>query len=264
MGSGSLCVASERLSSRCSRANGSRSRCQRFFPYIEKYVRYCLLHADRRFARDPQWIFFTYDLIEKLNIQSANRRVVYSVGTITRSEIFTDQGLYNTSTTTLVPHIIKSSYAYKKKQALNLRTILNHLGPPQLFLTFSCDDFAQHFADACWGGKPWEDTILFASAFKRRWNHFFNRIIKGRFANLVGGITDYSWVLEEQDRGSPHIHMVLWTGKNVQQLAIMNDLIVANLPDEDVNKPLFDLVNRLQRHNCTAYCFKNRPQGSNC
>lgn len=144
---------------------------------------------------------------------------------------------------------------------MNLRTIFNHFGPPQLFLTFSCDDFAQHFADACWSGKPWENTVLFATAFKRRWNHFFNRVIKGRFANLVGGITHYSCVLEEQDRGSPHIHMVLWTGKTSQQLMDIEDLIVASIPQDET---LSALMRRLQTYTCSSYCYKGQSNMNSC
>ncbi|KAG2198193.1 hypothetical protein INT47_000394 [Mucor saturninus] len=39
---------------------------------------------------------------------------------------------------------------------------------------------------------------------------------------MQNSIKDYSWVMKIQDRGSPHIHMVLWTEKSAQELIDMN------------------------------------------
>lgn len=190
---------------------GGPPRSNQCFSTLKKYVKYLLNHADRRFAQDANWIFFVFDLIEKLNIQSANRHMVTAVGDVRKEDVFNNAG-YVQSGSTVVPYIIRSSFAFQKRQALTLRTIFNHLGKPQLFLTFSCDDFVAHFHNACDGLKPWEDTPRFATAFNRRWHHFFSVVIRHHFASIVGGIRHYSWVMEEQDRGSPHIHMVLWTG----------------------------------------------------
>ncbi|KAI9269477.1 hypothetical protein EDC94DRAFT_581621 [Helicostylum pulchrum] len=42
------------------------------------------------------------------------------------------------------------------------------------------------------------------------------------FANKVGGIKDWAWTLEIQQHGSPHIHMVLWTGRNTAEFLTQN------------------------------------------
>ncbi|KAI8379810.1 uncharacterized protein BYT42DRAFT_614073 [Radiomyces spectabilis] len=53
------------------------------------------------------------------------------------------------------------------------------------------------------------------------------------FARKIGGIREWSWVMEVQNRGSPHIHTVLWTVKPGEGLAHLNDLFVARMPAVD-------------------------------
>ncbi|KAG1486971.1 hypothetical protein G6F45_012393 [Rhizopus arrhizus] len=62
--------------------------------------------------------------------------------------------------------------------------------------------------------------------------------------------------MEIQDRGSPHIYMVLWTNKSVQELIEMNIIHTWFPEDSSSNGPIMhDLVNRLQLHKCNDnYC----------
>lgn len=124
----------------------------------------------------------------------------------------------------LIPHTIRSSQRYKQPQALNLQQMSKAFGTPQLFWTFGCDNFNQDFIRACSpteipddSMRPWEDPVLFAQHFKRNWLQVFEHNIRNNpgFANLVGGIVEWSWVMEIQSRGSPHIHFVLWTGNRL-------------------------------------------------
>jgi hypothetical protein len=50
--------------------------------------------------------------------------------------------------------------------------------------------------------RPWEDPILFANHFRRKWQEFFNVYILKKWASKIGGITDFCWVMEIQDRGN--------------------------------------------------------------
>jgi hypothetical protein len=45
------------------------------------------------------------------------------------------------------------------------------------------------------------------------------------FAREVGGVNDWSYVMELQERGSPHIHLVLWTGKTAEELMEVEGLV---------------------------------------
>ncbi|KAG1047905.1 hypothetical protein G6F43_009674 [Rhizopus delemar] len=151
--------------------------------------------------------------------------------------------------------VIASSYAYKRKNFLDFQCIFENLDAPQLFLTFTCDDKSEDFKGILSDGIrfPWEDPVLFSLHFKRKWLKVFTDYICKHFARQIGGIKEHIWVMEIQDRGSPHIYMVLWTNKSVQELIEMN-IIHAWFPeDSSSNGPIMhDLVNRLQLHKSTA------------
>ncbi|KAG2191493.1 hypothetical protein INT47_013068 [Mucor saturninus] len=141
--------------------------------------------------------------------------------------------------------------------------IFENLGFPQLFLTFTCDDKSADFKNIQDEDTkfPWEDPVLFSQHFRRRWIRFFKIYIQGHFARQIGGIKDYSWVMEIQDRGSPHIHMVLWTEKSVQELIDMNVVHTRFPPGTSIDDPLLhSLVNNLQIHRCNDnYCKRGDP-----
>jgi len=50
---------------------------------------------------------------------------------------------------------------------------------------------------------------LAVKQFQARWAAFWDHIVMGE-GRPSGTITDYFWRIEFQERGSPHIHMLLW------------------------------------------------------
>lgn len=144
-----------------------------------KYVKHRLLMADRRFGRCAEFIFFCMDMLEKLKIHSYGRRVVPVVSgkTYTREDILLN-GEYNPLHVSAVPHTIRSSYAYKRTHSLNLQAMFDTLGPPQVFLTLTCDDFAQEYVHLLEEEKPWADPILFALHFKRNMQEIITKYIR--------------------------------------------------------------------------------------
>lgn len=223
---------------------------------LSSYAKSRLLIQDRRFARDPSFLFFMLDLIEKRNIASANRFVVSTKGrnNLRQSDVVNPlTGKMNKNIVSTVPPQIRSSYAYKRKNFLDLQCIFENLGAPQLFLTFTCDDKSEDFKNILRDDAqfPWEDPVLFTLHFRRKWQKFFTDYICKKFAAQIGGIKEFSWVMEIQDRGSPHIHMVLWTNKSVQELIEMNVVHTWFPEGTTADDPMMHgLVNRLQIHKC--------------
>lgn len=72
---------------------------------------------------------------------------------------------------------------------------------------------------------------------------------------MVGGIQHFSWVMEEQDRGSPHIHMILWTGKTLDELMAIDHLIVAWLL---ISQPLTVQLYTAHRYQRCQYPLKGK------
>lgn len=54
-----------------------------------------------------------------------------------------------------------------------------------------------------------KDPVTCSRYFQHRFQIFMQKIMKSR-VNLLGKIVDYFFRVEFQQRGSPHIHMLLW------------------------------------------------------
>lgn len=180
-----------------------------------------------------------------------------------------------------------------------LHAMVRHVGPPSLFLTLSADDmhwpdlFAkidpQRFADpAAVRNLSSEERQKFirdhpaivARHFFARFQALFHFINESRV--LGGPIREYFYRIEFQERGSPHVHALLWIDgapnppdalsttdpREFEQqqrayIAWVDSVIQAYVPDND--SYLAELVERLQRHTHSATCkdkHKKRGRGS--
>ncbi|CAO3619298.1 unnamed protein product [Cunninghamella blakesleeana] len=232
---------------------------------IKEYAKMVLSHPyDRRFAKSPSFIFFVADYIEKQNIHSYRMRTIgarhrsnINMNNLFVSNEITNEKYIREDITSAIPHIVRSSYSYKRKRFLDLMAMFRCLGDPQIFITITCNDFSKDMLCTVQDDEPWTDPVRFANHFRHSFLELFNRNIKEVFGRRVGKIKDFFWVLELQARGSPHIHMLLWTGKTADEL-MDSDIVVATLPP--VESELRDLVNRHQIHKCSSYC---KPNGLN-
>lgn len=81
--------------------------------------------------------------------------------------------------------------------------MLKQLGPPQIIMTFTWNDFAPEYQALLPDLMPWDDPVLFTMHYKRCFHRFFTTYItKSSFARKVGGIKDWSYTIELQDRGN--------------------------------------------------------------
>ena len=187
--------------------HGGVSRCTLSKMTLADYVKSRLLMRDRRFGKDPSFLFFMMDAIEKNNISGANIVVAHTrnLGVPRQRDFITvnpdGTKSYKKTETSIVPPTIRTSYAYHRKNYSNVKTIFSNLGEPQLFLTFTCEDTARYMKNATGCERPWEDPILFANHFRRKWNEFFGKYLLKKWSSKIGGINDYCWVMEIQDRG---------------------------------------------------------------
>ncbi|CAO3657236.1 unnamed protein product [Mucor hiemalis] len=137
------------------------------FLTVSKWVNSLILSADRRFGRCTDFLYFMLDFIEKKNIHSSNRFVVpIQPGRVYRRSDVHDGTRYITDVVSWVPYTIRSSRAYKKKHGLNLFNMFTKLGSPNLFLTITCNDFAEDFQQLLPNQQPWDDPVLFSLHFK--------------------------------------------------------------------------------------------------
>lgn len=229
---------------------------------IKQYAKLTLKSVDRRWARDPLYLFFIMDMIEKKAISSYRRHVVPAQYTnqIDRTNLFiqdpeTGEKYIRQDKVTTIPHTIRSSYRYKRKAFLDMMARFRHFGEPQIFMTFSCHDFAPDMINAINAAKPWDDPVLFATHFQHKWHKFLNTYILKNFARKIGGIKHWAWVMEVQSRGSPHIHSIFWTNKSAEEILDLN-LITASLPPD--TDPFRNIVAAHQLHYHSNYCLRER------
>ncbi len=123
---------------------------------------------------------------------------------------------------------LRGSAAYWSTAHSELVAMIRILGPPTWFLTLSCNDLnwkdmriALLHADNRSHENPMNLRIdevqrlierypvVVSRHFSRRVNAFL-KFIKADDKVLGGKVKDFWWRIEFQNRGSPHLHMVVW------------------------------------------------------
>ena len=159
--------------------------------------------------------------------------------------------------------------------------MLRALGPPTLFVTLSADDLHWpelemqveniSYHESC-GHRNYfhgmgEDPLMVSIHFERRFRALLKHVINGSDKPL-GEVLDYFVRVEFQNRGSPHYHIFFWikdvptkvTPENIAQIiAYINKVIKTIIPDPEEDPELHYLVQKLQTHEHTKYCQKNKP-----
>ena len=80
--------------------------------------------------------------------------------------------------------------------------------------------------------------------------------------HVLGTVSHHFVKKENQARGAPHYHMVLWIegaptiGKYAPAVVLkwIQERISCRIPDEATNPELHQLVTRYQMHKCSSYC----------
>ena len=205
------------------------------------YFKARLFSADNRFARNPEYIFFAQYATEVHQI-SSGISIALRIGNAKTSDgkeitasMLTDQEQ--------VRKLIKRDEGYKflvkvrgtpaywEKSKKDLFAMIRQLGIPTFFVTFSAADrrwveitnaILKHL-----GRRPmtqeehinmtWEEhcriimenPVIATIMFYNRVKSFISDVIRSP-ANPIGEIVDYYYRTEFQQRGWPHIHMVVW------------------------------------------------------
>ena len=181
---------------------------------------------------------------------------------------------------------IRGTPAYWEKSKRDLFAMIRQLGIPTFFITFSA-------ADRRWieidnsilisQGKPpmneeqhknmtWEqhcdiimsNPVAAARMFQQRVNTFIKDVIMSQ-ANPIGKVQDYYYRTEFQQRGWPHIHMVVWVQNaprysedpEDEVIEFIDKYISCEVPPES-DEQLHEIVTSVQTHtkNHTKSCRK--------
>ena len=163
--------------------------------------------------------------------------------------------------------------------------MVRQLGIPTWFMSLSCGDTrwsdllvslanlvdgatvtAEDTANMSWATKSRlikSDPVTVSRFFNNRVERFISAFLKNSLHPL-GEVTDFFYRVEFQQRGSPHIHAILWIQDAPQLERDSNEDVVHFIDDfittsTDIDE---DLV-KLQRHRHTHTCKKNHKNHKN-
>jgi hypothetical protein len=244
-----------------------------------------LYNADTRFADDQDYIFFSQYASEIHTIQS-NISIALRKGKTTTTdghEITTADLTDKNSLKQLMQQDqgyrflqpVRGTPAYWEKTMKDLLAMVQQLGIPTWFCSFSA-------ADRRWPemttvvlqqqNKPvpknitWQqhqqiiasNPVTAARMFEYRVQMFITQVILSE-AQPIGPVQNYFYRTEFQQRGWPHIHCLFWiksapvfdTDTDETISTFIDKYITCNMPNEQNDKELFDIVSKVQMHSKT-------------
>lgn len=251
-----------------------------------------LRNADRRAARSVENLFFKTKKIQMKSLidqtQIALRKVKISNKNLSAKDVKGDAAL------DLIHHdkaykflaSIRGSPPYFERISKDLFAFIRNLGTATFFLTLSAAETKwnhllkilsqvvdnkvlsdDEVSQLTWPQKCrliQSDPITCARHFDFSVQKFLNKFLLTK-ANPLFEITDYFYRVEYQQRGSPHIHMLLWcknapkNGENSESEVcdFIDEYITCKKPNED--ESIFDLV-QVQKHKHSHTCKKRNKK----
>nr|CAD2197831.1 unnamed protein product [Meloidogyne enterolobii] len=131
---------------------------------------------------------------------------------------------------------------------MDAMTIVNEVGKPDLFLTFTCnpndEDIKKCLIDA---QKTYDRPDIVARVFHLKIKQFLKEILEKK---IFGKVKGYCYTIEFQKRGLPHLHMLLTLGKKykLKNTEEIDKYISAEIPEENEDKELYNLVSMFMVH----------------
>ncbi|KAG5536263.1 hypothetical protein RHGRI_023890 [Rhododendron griersonianum] len=135
-----------------------------------------------------------------------------------------------------------------RKRYLNAMTLVERYGKPDLFLTMTCNPNWQEIKDQM---KPHEEAQnrpdLVSRVFKSKLEHLQKEIVRNQ---LFGPVIAYTFVVEFQKRGLPHVHMLMILKKpfKLDTIEKIDALISAEIPDKKKYPHLYAMVIKHMMH----------------
>ena len=264
-----------------------------------RYFNSRLFSADNRFASNPEYIFFSLYATELHHILS-NVSIASRIGSsrlsdgrqITASMLRNRQevlDLMKRDEGYRFLASIRGTPAYWEKSKREVFAMVRQLGIPTFFVTFSAADRRWIEIDNAiliQQGKPpmtpeehnnmtWDqhcriimsNPVTAARIFENRVQTFIKDVIMSK-AEPIGKVEDYFYRTEFQQRGWPHIHMIVWV-KDAPKLDVntddeivkfVDDKITCAMPSPETDPELYEILSSVQMHskNHTKSCRKTK------
>ncbi|XP_053402924.1 uncharacterized protein LOC123548901 [Mercenaria mercenaria] len=250
-----------------------------------------LRSQDRRAANCLPNIFFKLKKIQmkQLNDKAnlAVRRCRTGTSNITAAQVMNSEYIDNIVRNDEGYYLFKqlrNSPSYLESRKKDVYAMLRQLGMPTWFMSLSSADtrwtdllkmlatlnYKVNYSDEQIEGLSWEqkikliqsDPVTCSRYFDHRVQEFINTVLKSEHKPL-GEIADYFYRVEFQQRGSPHIHMIVWV-KNAPKYKVdsINDLTtyVDQYLTCSVSNPAVGSLVEIQTHKHSRTCRKREDR----
>ncbi|KAK3100323.1 hypothetical protein FSP39_018128 [Pinctada imbricata] len=204
---------------------------------LSRYYNNRLMHADGRFAKDTNYIFYSQYVSELKQVIDKTQICLRKAKSKSfEGKKITEDTLLNNCKLRKILHNdealrfmqpIRGTPSYWQNTQKDLFAMLRQIGIPTWFCSFSAAEFRwpeivntilhqqnsdKDFYDLDWTQKSKllkNDPVSVARMFDHRFHLFLKMII---FSELepIGKVTDYFYRVEFQQRGSPHVHCLFW------------------------------------------------------
>ncbi|KAI8420000.1 hypothetical protein MSG28_008600, partial [Choristoneura fumiferana] len=161
----------------------------------------------------------------------------------------------------ILPSSVVNSPRYLHAYTQDAFSYVQKYGRTDLFLTFTCNPAWTEIKEELMDGQRQTDRHdIIARVFKIKVEKLVAFLTKG---HVFGESQCFMYSIEWQKRGLPHVHLLLWLKEKLRPNQI-DAVISAELPDPNVDKPLYDTVTKSMIHgpcgvlNPASPCMKDR------
>ena len=164
----------------------------------------------------------------------------------------------------ILPSSIIGSPRFMHEKCQDAMAICRYLGHPSLFITFTANPHWEEIKRELLPGQvPSDGPDLVCRVFNQKFKIMLDLIT----LDFFGKCTGFTWTMEYQKRGLPHIHLLVYLSKeakdNLNDPYVLDQVINAELPDASVFvQELFDIVasslihSPCGDHNTNASCMR--------
>ena len=263
---------------------------------LKHYCSTRIFHKSLSFAKDTAYVFWLFNNFQLQRLKNAisialkkkNISGSYS-SKLTLNNLRNDPNITQHAWTMLKP--LRGSDGYWQSTRSDLISTFSTIGAPTFFVTFSANDlhWPELYKEIIDLNKLTvtvnelskqdriklltENAIIALEHFMTRWQAFFTHIILGP-SKILGQIEDYFWRIEMQNRGSPHVHLLLWIAnapnlddpaQAVHVPSFIDKYISVDIPDSTRYPVLHKKVTTFQTHTHSFTCQSRKSKNkSHC
>ncbi|XP_073153744.1 uncharacterized protein [Henckelia pumila] len=175
---------------------------------------------------------------------------------------FLDAGENNTGNIgrrIVLPSSFTSSPRDMYQRYQDVMTLVQTYGKPDLMLTMTCNPHFNEIKDQLLPGQqPQDRPDLITWVFRAKFEEFKKDIVE---KGVLGKVISYSYAIEFQKRGLPHVHMLV-IFENIDKLRTPDDfdsVVRAEIPSRTEEPNLFEAVTNHMIHGSCGLFNPNSP-----